>query len=83
MRNDNLPNILRDYLSDFLKDNHEHMEDLHKICISEIERMLIEVTMKNTNGNQVQASKILGLNRNTLRRKIIEYRIDVSFVKAS
>jgi len=83
MNRDNLPSHLKDYLINFLKDNHAHVENLHKICISEIEQMLIEVTLENTGGNQVQASKILGLNRNTLRRKIIEYKINIMESKAS
>ncbi|USO02049.1 MAG: Fis family transcriptional regulator [Alphaproteobacteria bacterium] len=83
MKHKNLPNILKDYLSEFLEDNHEHVSDLHRICVSEIERLLIEATMQNTDGNQVQAAKILGLNRNTLRRKIIEYNIKIKVSKAS
>lgn len=57
-----------------------HYFDLHKgilpadglyaCLIKEMERSLIEVSMKHLNGNQVQVAKLLGINRNTLRRKI-------------
>jgi len=38
--------------------------------LREIERPLIERTLQATRGNQLRAAKILGLNRNTLRKKL-------------
>ena len=49
---------------------------LYDRVINEIERVLFEVTLKHSAGNQSLAAKILGINRNTLRRKIQE--LDVS-----
>jgi len=43
--------------------------------VSEIERPLIELALERARGNQVHAARILGLNRNTLRKKITEHRI--------
>ncbi len=40
-----------------------------------LERPLIELVLERAGGNQVRAARILGLNRNTLRKKITEYRI--------
>lgn len=42
-----------------------------------VERPLIELALKETNGNQIQASQLLGMNRNTLRKKIGEFKISV------
>jgi len=42
-----------------------------------LERPLIEMTLTATGGNQVKAAYILGINRNTLRKKINELQIDV------
>ncbi len=43
---------------------------LHKRIVAEVERPLIEAAMLFTKGNQIKAAHILGLNRNTLRKKI-------------
>ena len=36
----------------------------------------IELTLKKTRGNQIRAAQILGINRNTLRKKLTEHGID-------
>lgn len=48
---------------------------LHPFLVKEIEKPLIEVTLKRLKGNQVKVAQLLGINRNTLRRKIIELNI--------
>ena len=40
-----------------------------------LERTLIERTLEHTGGNRSEASKRLGIHRNTLSRKIDEYKI--------
>ncbi|MBK8908934.1 MAG: nitrogen regulation protein NR(I) [Rhodospirillales bacterium] len=45
--------------------------------LREVERPLIALTMEATGGNQIRAAEILGLNRNTLRKKIRELGIPV------
>jgi two-component system nitrogen regulation response regulator GlnG len=45
--------------------------------MSAVERPLIALALKETNGNQIQAAQLLGMNRNTLRKKIVEHRIPV------
>jgi DNA-binding protein Fis len=40
-----------------------------------VERSLITIVLKETGGNQLKAAKTLGINRNTLRAKIKEYKI--------
>ncbi|MDR2766379.1 MAG: hypothetical protein LBB63_02870 [Holosporaceae bacterium] len=39
---------------------------------AEVEGSVLRVTMKHCNGNQMKASRILGINRNTLRKKIMK-----------
>ena len=43
---------------------------LYRLILDEVERPLIERTLQATRGNQLKAAEILGLNRNTLRKKI-------------
>ena len=48
---------------------------LHGLIIGAIEEPLLQMVLDKTNGNQTQAANILGLNRNTLRKKIKAYQI--------
>ncbi|WP_346344439.1 helix-turn-helix domain-containing protein [Gluconobacter wancherniae] len=51
--------------------------DLHSCVIGEVERPLITMVLRRTSGNQIRAAAILGLNRNTLRKRIRELDIIV------
>ena len=51
---------------------------LYDRILEEVERPLIQLTLAATRGNQVKAADILGLNRNTLRKKILDLQIDLS-----
>jgi len=48
-------------------------EDLHHLIMSKVEKPLIGQILRRTGGNQVHASRILGINRNTLRKKMKIY----------
>ena len=50
---------------------------LYKSVVEAIEKPLIEQTLERTDGNQLKAARILGLNRNTLRAKIKRLEINV------
>ena len=51
--------------------------NLFQLLRREFEKPLITLTLKETNHNQVQAAELLGMNRNTLRKKIKELKIPV------
>ncbi|NJO38225.1 MAG: hypothetical protein HC871_12235 [Rhizobiales bacterium] len=51
---------------------------LHGRILREIERPLIEKVLAVTRGNQLKAAALLGVNRNTLRKKIRELDIEVT-----
>lgn len=50
---------------------------LYATLIRAVERPLIELALRETHGNQIQAAQLLGLNRNTLRKKISECKISI------
>ena len=50
---------------------------LYNRILHEIERPLINISLASVRGNQVKAAELLGLNRNTLRKKINDLRIAV------
>lgn len=52
--------------------------DLHPLLIKAVEKPLIALVLEETNGNQNQAAALLGLNRNTLRKKIQELKIPLA-----
>jgi DNA-binding NtrC family response regulator len=51
--------------------------NLYQMVIPEVERALILMVMKETQGNQIKAAKLLGINRNTLRSKIRKLGIKI------
>jgi two-component system nitrogen regulation response regulator GlnG len=50
---------------------------LYDRVLREIERPLISLSLAATRGNQIKAAQVLGLNRNTLRKKLRELDIQV------
>jgi two-component system nitrogen regulation response regulator GlnG len=49
------------------------LKSFHEEVMGRVEKPLLGVVMEHTGGNQVKAAEILGLNRNTLRRKLVEH----------
>jgi len=48
---------------------------LHEMVIQAVERPLIQFVMQRCHNNQSAAALMLGINRNTLRKKLTEYRL--------
>ena len=67
-----LDKSIRQYVGEMNGENNGH---LHELIMGGIEKPLVEIVLKETGGNQTQAANILGVNRNTLRKKIAEYKI--------
>lgn len=71
---------IKDFLEDKLKHYLKEMTEigncnLYETVISEAEKALFGIVLNETQGNQIKAAKALGINRNTLRAKIKQYRI--------
>ena len=70
--------ILENYLSrNINKINKEYQGDVYNYFVTELEKVLLLEVLKNKNGNQLKAAELLGLNRNTLRKKINELNISI------
>lgn len=52
------------------------VHDLYEKVVQRVERPLLELVLQYTGGNQVKAAEILGLNRNTLRKKLAELSLE-------
>jgi two-component system nitrogen regulation response regulator GlnG len=71
---------IKDFLEEKLK---RYLKDMTKVTnfnlygtvLSEVEKALISIVLRETNGNQLKTARVLGINRNTLRAKIKEYKI--------
>ncbi len=53
------------------------VRDLHDRVMAEVERPLLRLALSATRGNQIKAAAMLGLNRNTLRKKLRELELPV------
>ena len=71
-------------IQDCIKDNLEgYFHDLrgaephavYDMVVSAVERPMLEVVMLRAEGNQSKAAEWLGINRNTLRRKLLEHKL--------
>ncbi len=79
-----LESFLEHKVGDFVKGMRNGSgRNLHPMLIAAVERPLILLTLQETKGNQIQAAELLGLNRNTLRKKILDLRIPVKRARAN
>lgn len=53
----------------------EKPQSIYEMVIKRVERPMLEVVLKQAGGNQSLAAEILGINRNTLRKKITEHQL--------
>ena len=48
---------------------------IYDMVLAAVERPMLEVVMRQAQGNQLRASEMLGINRNTLRRKLVDHKL--------
>ena len=56
--------------------NDRHLDGkLYEMIVAEVERPLLEAVLRKVKGNQLRAAALLGINRNTLRKKLADHAI--------
>ncbi|MEI7432060.1 MAG: helix-turn-helix domain-containing protein [Betaproteobacteria bacterium] len=48
---------------------------IYDMVLRSVERPMLEMVLRQANGNQTLAAEMLGINRNTLRKKLVEYKL--------
>lgn len=66
---------LEDY---FITLEGEQPNEVYKMVMGQVEKPLVEFILQQTDYNQSKAADILGMNRNTLRKKIQQYQITIN-----
>jgi Fis family transcriptional regulator len=61
-------------LQSYFKDlNGTAPTGIYDMVLHEVEKPMLEVVMREAYGNQLRASEMLGVNRNTLRKKLLQH----------
>ncbi len=73
-----LADLVRRKLSAYFQ-HHASLDtcDLYEVILAQVEKPLIELTLEHTSGNQLKAAELLGINRNTLRKKMASLKINL------
>jgi Fis family transcriptional regulator, factor for inversion stimulation protein len=76
-RESELSSCVRRVMKQYFKDlDGETPSDVYDMVLVNIEKPMLEVVMSHVQGNQTKAAELLGLNRNTLRKKLHQHSID-------
>ncbi len=67
---------IRASLDEYFKDlNGAEPHSMHDMIIGAVEKPLLDIVMQQAGGNQSKAAEWLGMNRNTLRRKLLDHKL--------
>ena len=76
MSKKNIQECMRDNLEGYFQDLKGSEPDaVYDMVVRAVERPMLEVVMNRAEGNQSKAADWLGINRNTLRRKLLEHKL--------
>jgi len=76
-RESELSSCVRRVMKQYFKDlDGESPIDVYDMVLVNIEKPMLEVVLSHVQGNQTRAAELLGLNRNTLRKKLHQHGID-------
>lgn len=67
---------VRGALEKYFRDlDGEKTVGIYEMVLRSVEKPMLEVVLKQAGGNQTLAAEMLGINRNTLRKKLTEYQL--------
>ena len=76
-RDNELSSTVRKVMRQYFKDlDGEKARGIYDMVVPRVEKPMLEVVMFQAQGNQTRAAELLGLNRNTLRKKLQQHGID-------
>lgn len=72
-----LEKLVKSKLEVILEQHKEggRIKNLYSQVIEQVEKPMIELALNVNDGNQIKTAEFLGINRNTLRKKITDYKI--------
>lgn len=69
-----LQELVYNLVTRFLAENKsKNVNDLYDMILAEVEPPLLQAVMEKRRGNQLQAAKMLGISRGTIRKKLQRY----------
>ena len=76
-----MANELSDCVKKSLDEYFSHLDGepphaIYDMVLSCVEKPMLEYILNKVGGNQSKAAEILGINRNTLRKKMAQYKLD-------
>ncbi len=76
MSKKHIEECVRESLELYFKDLHGvEPAAMYDMMLKVVEKPLLDVVMKHADGNQSKAAEWLGINRNTLRRKLLDHKL--------
>jgi Fis family transcriptional regulator len=77
MRENELSSTVRKVMKQYFKDlDGEKCSGIYDMVVAAVEKPMLEVVMFQAHGNQTRAAELLGVNRNTLRKKLKQHGLD-------
>ncbi|MBS0292048.1 MAG: Fis family transcriptional regulator [Proteobacteria bacterium] len=75
-KNNSIEQSVRENLHSYFRDlGGETPDGVYDMVVRLVEKPLLEVVMHHADNNQSRAAEWLGLNRNTLRKKLVEHKL--------
>lgn len=76
MSRQHIDECIRESLQGYFRDlDGEAPDRMYDMLVRAVEKPLLEVVMSHADHNQSRAAEWLGLNRNTLRKKLLEHKL--------